>query len=490
MMSVLSPSSVIESSTTLARRAMKTEIQKNCSETKRNLPSSDCFNSARKQQSEGRPLGSKPMAHFFPIHVRAEPSLLSHDNKNPASYTGFQNLAMIALTITNARMIIEDYRKYGLIMTFYKIGLSQHDLKLVSKLLLTTPLHLLVAFGIEYFASLYVKKSNIPHKPKQLWQLFAVLHAINAALSLAITSFVVFYYVNHPFIGTICECHALVLCLKLSSYALTNRDLRDSYLKKEPIPPLYASCPYPRNISISNLLYFWLAPTLVYQPVYPRSENIRWTFLFKRALEIVGTIFVIWFLSGKYAIPILEHSLSYFEDGDMLLVLESLMKLSSVSMGIWLIGFFLVFQSFLNFLAELLRFGDRNFYQDWWNSGSVGTYWRLWNKPVTNYFKRHFYVPLRKRGYGQVSSSMIVFSISAFLHEILVGVPTKNFIGVAFFCIIVQVPLIMVTAPLERMRGPGTRIGNCIFWVSFFLGQPTGVLLYYFAWNIKRKNYI
>lgn len=486
MMSVVLPSSVIESPALFTRK-----IRNNITEKRKSGGSHSLATNLNAQkrvtfvQKQDEKLNG--LAHFVPVHVKDEPSLLSHDSKKSASFAGFQNLAMIALTVGNARLIIEDYRKYGFIMTFYRIGISQHDLKIVTNLLLTTPLYLLFAFGIEYFASMSLRP-NVPHEVKQLWRLFAILHAINATVSLMLTSYVVYRYVDHPFIGTIGECHAIVLCLKLSSYALANRDLRDSYLNGDLVPSLYKACPYPKNISIGNLVYFWWAPTLVYQPAYPRSEKIRWSFLIKRIFEIFGTIFLIWFLSGKYAIPILEHSLSFFETGDMLLVLESLMKLSSVSMGIWLIGFFLVFQSFLNFLAELLRFGDRNFYQEWWNSGSVGTYWRLWNKPVTNYFKRHFYVPLRKRGYGQLSSSIIVFTISAFFHELLVGVPTKNFIGVAFFCIIVQIPLIMVTAPLEKMRGPGTRIGNCIFWLSFFLGQPTGVLIYYFAWNLKKKT--
>jgi diacylglycerol O-acyltransferase-1 len=59
--------------------------------------------------------------------------------------------------------------------------------------------------------------------------------------------------------------------------------------------------------------------------------------------------------------------------------------------------------------------------------------------------------------------------------------------GVAFFGMMFQLPLIALTAPLEKMRGPqGKTIGNCIFWVSFCLvGQPLGALLYFFAWQAK-----
>lgn len=127
----------------------------------------------------------------------------------------------------------------------------------------------------------------------------------------------------------------------------------------------------------------------------------------------------------------------------------------------------------------------------------------------------------------------MVFIFSGFLHELLVGVPTHNILGVAFVGMVVQLPLIWVTStyhrspnclfhalmrfvahvlrvivmsysstltsrvevltpkpsivPLEKMQGSNGRlIGNCIFWVSFCLvGQPLAALLYFFAWQAK-----
>jgi len=181
------------------------------------------------------------------------------------------------------------------------------------------------------------------------------------------------------------------------------------------------------------------------------------------------------------------------------------MKLSTISMVIWLAGFFALFQSFLNALAEMMRFGDREFYTDWWNSPSVGAYWRTWNKPVYHFMKRHIYSPLVGRGWSSHVASAVVFVFSGILHELLVGVPTHNIIGeslhssyrislsntlslgVAFIGMIVQLPLVAVTLPLEKMQGINSKIvGNCIFWVSFCLvGQPLAALLYFFAWQAK-----
>jgi diacylglycerol O-acyltransferase 1 len=52
---------------------------------------------------------------------------------------------------------------------------------------------------------------------------------------------------------------------------------------------------------------------------------------------------------------------------------------------------------------------------------------------------------------------------------------------------LLQLPLITITLPLERKNDSTTRImGNSVFWVSFCLvGQPLGALLYFFAWQAK-----
>jgi diacylglycerol O-acyltransferase-1 len=160
------------------------------------------------------------------------------------------------------------------------------------------------------------------------------------------------------------------------------------------LPDLYRTLPYPKNITLGNLCFFWWSPTLCYQPVYPRSPHIRWTFVLKRLVEVAGLSVFIWLASAQYAAPLLRNSVTKIVSADVASILERLMKLSTISLIIWLAGFFAIFQSALNALAEIMRFSDREFYTDWWNSPSVGTYWRTWNKPVTNFMKRHVYSPL------------------------------------------------------------------------------------------------
>lgn len=505
----------------------------------------------------------KKYRHVAAVHSVSRPSCLSHDSNVAPSFIGFRNLMVIvlgelhpsslrdcacghALTSTlvvgNLRLMIENLQKvyqtsprkitddytdpfqYGVLICIRCHDYSRQDVLLGLGLYFLIPCHLIAAYLIELAAAQQARGSRAKiqdgatgpsdeerRKFHSTWILVAWAHAVNITLAFAITTLVVYFYIHHPLIGTLTELHAIIVWLKTASYAFTNRDLRHAYLhpvKDELVPDLYASCPYPLNITIGNIIYFWWAPTLVYQPVYPRTDRIRWGFVLKRLGEISCLAAFIWFATAQYATPVLKNSLDKIASLDIPSILERLMKLSTISLVIWLAGFFALFQSFLNALAEVLRFGDRSFYDDWWNSESLGAYWRTWNKPVYTYFKRHVYMPMIGRGWSPFAASFTVFFVSAVLHEILVGVPTHNIIGkhsqhsrnshaprqanmrqgVAFLGMFLQLPLIAVTTPLEKMKmgQTGKLIGNIIFWVSFTIfGQPFAALMYFYAWQAK-----
>jgi diacylglycerol O-acyltransferase-1 len=59
--------------------------------------------------------------------------------------------------------------------------------------------------------------------------------------------------------------------------------------------------------------------------------------------------------------------------------------------------------------------------------------------------------------------------------------------GVAFLGMFMQLPLIAITTPLEKMHtATGRLLGNSIFWLSFtILGQPFAALMYFYAWQAK-----
>jgi len=345
--------------------------------------------------------------------------------------------------------------QYGVLICIRCHDYRRQDIVLGAALFFIIPCHIFLAYVVELIAAQqarasfregkkrsgtatpggsYVASDEERRKFQSTWILIAWIHGINATLCLSITSVVVYFFIHHPLIGTLSEVHAIIVWLKTASYAFTNRDLRHAYLhpskrEEDALPEIYSHCPYPQNVTLSNLTYFWWAPTLVYQPVYPRTTKIRWVFVAKRMAEVFGLSAFMWIASAQYAAPLLRNSLEKLASFDLPSILERLMKLSTISLVIWLAGFFALFQSFLNALAEVMKFGDREFYTDWWNSPSVGVYWRTWNKPVYQYMKRHVFSPLIGRGWSSGGASIAVFVFSGVLHELLVGVPTHNIIG-------------------------------------------------------------
>ncbi|KAJ8334067.1 hypothetical protein SKAU_G00397060 [Synaphobranchus kaupii] len=73
----------------------------------------------------------------------------------------------------------------------------------------------------------------------------------------------------------------------------------------------------------------------------------------------------------------------------------------------------------MNFVAELMQFGDREFYRDWWNSETVTYFWSNWNIPVHKWCLRHFYKPMLKRGVRKWRAQIAVFSALCLLSRVL-----------------------------------------------------------------------
>ena len=188
------------------------------------------------------------------------------------------------------------------------------------------------------------------------------------------------------------------------------------------------------------------------------------------------------FLIVQTVAPVLKNLLSDLEatNGaytyDMLA--EYWLRLSITNTYLWLIVFYFYFHLWFNLFAELLRFGDRVFYKDWWNSSEVSAYWRLWNLPVHYWLVRHLYFPCVRNNIPKRVATFAVFFFSAVMHEVLISIPFQMLRPWSFLGMMGQVPLIVITKYLYR-KFPGSSVGNILFWVSFcVVGQPMAILLY------------
>lgn len=241
-----------------------------------------------------------------------------------------------------------------------------------------------------------------------------------------------------------------------------------------------------------RLIYFMMAPTLCYQLSYPRNSSIRFVWIAKRLVEyvlILGLEFVIWL---QYYQPQLDVLVANIQAGNYtyLGLISSMLELSVPTILMWIGGFYMLFQVHLNILAELLRFADRRFYEDWWNCRTINEYWRLWNLPVHRWCVRHVYNPLLKKGYSKEIANISVFFVSAIGHEYVVSIPLGFLSFFAFLAMMLQAPMQIIEMRINKiLKIENSQLGNVSFWVTVcVVGEPICIAIYYYLYSLHKSS--
>jgi diacylglycerol O-acyltransferase-1 len=427
-----------------------------------------------------------------PMHRCAAPSYLSVEGPTQ-NYRGFFNLGVIVLVVSNIRLVLSSFKKHGFVLLRHLSEIPRlgdhpwQNFPFVSGFLL-----LFVFVMITYLLELGLSRRKIPQR------LGMLLHYTNAHACMGVSVWIVWYLVDAPAIGAVLLLFATSTWMKLLSYVHTNEDYRSNHMKQqatfstmvEDLDPQEARVRYPQNVTISNIFYFWAAPTLTYQIAFPRSPNVRLWKVAVILIRMVPILALFTFFVSQFVTPTLEGLVADLEANSgqytFTMLAEYWLRLSIANTYLWLLMFYFYFHLFLNLFAELLRFGDRVFYKDWWNSSEVSAYWRLWNMPVHFWLVRHLYFPCVRMGMSKNLTTFIVFFVSAVLHEVLVSVPFHMVRPWSFLGMMMQIPLVGMTKVLSR-RYP--TLGNVIFWVSFcIVGQPMAVLLYTVDYQYAKHN--
>ncbi|XP_033830935.1 diacylglycerol O-acyltransferase 1a [Periophthalmus magnuspinnatus] len=431
--------------------------------------------SSKKEKSVVEDINEKLSCHTL------QESLLSSAS-GYSNYRGILNWCVVMLVLSNARLFLENIIKYGILV----------DPIQVVSLFLKDPYSwpsacLIIVSNVFILAALYIERrlavgtiSDTTGRILHMFNLTALL-VFPSSTVLTLTSMT-------PVGGVLSLAIYTILFLKLYSYQDTNRWNREIRLAKAKRLTRSHSCPsvaqsngsavhsivsYPGNLTHRDMYYFVFAPTLCYQLNFPRSPRIRKRFLLRRLFEMLFLMQLLVGLIQQWVVPTVQNSMKPFKEMDFSRMVERLLKLAVPNHLIWLIFFYWFFHSTLNFVAELLQFGDREFYRDWWNSETVTYFWANWNIPVHKWCLRHFYKPMLKKGVNKFLAQTAVFLVSAFFHEYLVSIPLKMFRLWAFMGMMFQVPLAWFVG--RYLNGI---YGNAAVWMSLIIGQPVAVLMY------------
>lgn len=234
---------------------------------------------------------------------------------------------------------------------------------------------------------------------------------------------------------------------------------------------------YPDNLNAKDLWYFMFAPTLCYELNFPQRPKIRKVFLLMRSIEVIAIPMMVGTIVNQWGVPVVAMVVRAYKKMDLWDFGKAYLDLLVWNTILWGIMSFWLFHSGLNWLGELLRFADRDFYRDWWNADSVKVFWSRWNLPVHNWCSRHIYTPLVVMGCSKFLAQMVVFGVSAFFHEYIMSLPLKGLHGWAFIGMAIQMPLFYLYDNVIHKRCPNA--GNTIIVVLFIFVMPAVVVLYY-----------
>lgn len=215
--------------------------------------------------------------------------------------------------------------------------------------------------------------------------------------------------------------------LTMKSYAFV-RSVAPRFISYKP----HSDLSQPSGPGFSQYLYFLFAPTLIYRDKYPRTDKIRWMVVIKNLTEVVLVIFFLALIMERLVAP--NFNIFGTRYVDLKWIIKSIIDASIPGILFFISGNYLLLHAWLNAWAEMLRFADRLFYEDWWNSTCYRTYYRTWNVVVHDWL----YVYIYKDMYEIVVpgnkplATLGVFFVSAVFHEYVLAFAFRFFYPVMF----------------------------------------------------------
>ncbi|KAI9254079.1 MBOAT, membrane-bound O-acyltransferase family-domain-containing protein [Sporodiniella umbellata] len=413
---------------------------------------------------------------------------LSNADRQDDTFKGFYTLFWIAMGFYVIQSIIHCYEQEGIILSlgFFRLISEDGFALLISDLTMVS----MTLFSV-LFSKLFLW-NVLPYDTVG----FIVQHVCQAAFLF----FNIYWtFLRHwPWVQSgFFTMHTIVMMMKMHSYTTLNGDLslklkRLNHLKST-VPQkiakgeddmleemeeemrfleeemVHGNTRFPNNVTLLNYLDYLLVPSLVYWMEYPRTDKIRVWYVFEKTVATIGSFLILYVTTERLILPKLYNP----DMSEPRIIIELLFPF----MINYLFIFYIIFECILNGFAELSRFADRNFYDDWWNSVSYDEFARKWNKPVHHWLLRHVYSrSIDSYQLSKTNATFVTFLLSSLIHELVLIIVTKKVRLYMFVVQMLQLPLIVIgRMPIFKNR---FWLGNSFFWVCMMFGPPLLGILY------------
>jgi sterol O-acyltransferase len=216
--------------------------------------------------------------------------------------------------------------------------------------------------------------------------------------------------------------------------------------------------------------YFLWVPTLVYRDDYVMRPKMDKSNFFKNLLTFNLCVYYTFAMIKGFLHPTF---VKFFQNDA---TFEDIFTIATcVGILFLTMAFFGILHSWMNMFAEITRFGDRQFYTDWWNVSNYGAYYRKWNIIVHEWLYYYVYNDSVRFSLGNIGSTgakMLVFGISAIIHEVIMLCSLKFFFPIL---------LILFGGPgviFMSMTKSNNRILGIGFWFTMIIGNGILISLY------------
>jgi sterol O-acyltransferase len=238
---------------------------------------------------------------------------------------------------------------------------------------------------------------------------------------------------------------------------------------------------FPLITELKKYYYYLLCPSMIYRDTYPRINRHRWRLILAHGSNFVLCILFYYILMRYICDPYFNFSKIKDYYSILHFIFDSL-RIAIPGVCFLVVGFFMVLHTWINLWSEILRHGDRRFYEDWWNCKNFEEFYRKWNMVIHEWLYYYVYNDVIRLSLGKLNrfhAKLMVFFLSVVIHELIVWISIGFFFPILSFFF--GGPGIIFT----YIKPKGKKF-NIIFWCKLFIGS--GLLLVLYLREINMRN--